>query len=71
MQSETQRKNIHANYGPAISLKPGGVPVYQKFFLLEKSLFLAAPVLVASAFGRHGRFPPHARKKPLVPRVAE
>ena len=28
----------------------------------EKSFFLAAPPLVASAFGRHGRFPPHARK---------
>ena len=62
MQSETQRKNIHANYGPAVSLKPGWFPVYKRLFLREKSLFLAAPALVASAFGRHGRFPPHARK---------
>ena len=32
------------------------VPRPKRFF------FLMAPPLVASAFGRHGRFPPHARK---------
>ena len=28
----------------------------------KKSFFLAALPLVSSAFGRHGRFPPHARQ---------
>ena len=28
----------------------------------KRVFFLVVPPLVASAFGRHGRFPPHARK---------
>ena len=62
MQSETQRKKIHAKDRTAISLKPEWFPVYQRLFLRKKSLFLAAPPLVTSASGRHRRFP-HKQEK--------
>ena len=76
IQSEPQRKKNNGKDGPTISLKPKWFPVCQRLFLRgfrflsclhhsatrEKSFFLAAPPLVSSAFGRHRRFPLHARK---------
>ena len=76
IQSEPQRKKNHGKDGPTVSLKPKWFPVCQRLFFRgfrflsclhhsatrEKSFFLAAPPLVSSAFGRHGRFPPHVRK---------